>query len=343
VWDDLLYHELARSHGNAVIESGNFYFGLLSFAYGLFGDTTLVGRMINIALSSLCIYPVALIFCHLNIKKAYIKMALLIFSIIPSMAAWSIFEIKDIIIQFALLASIGIYITQVNNKSISICAVFALLLMGYVLEKSRSGAGLILLISLILQLLKDLKIKGHLTNISRVSLSLSAILIIVLLNHTGVLGAPIESVPTKLQQYRTWNYRQIQEGVFRDRLIVSNVGQIWKLPVSFIAYLISPIPRIDLSPQLPFMIEFGGIIKAFEFPLLIAGLLLIFNIVKRLGYLVLPFIFPLLFLVLYNPTNWRQGVAYMPIFYISGIAFFIKILKCSPKTGQGNKVEDGLP
>jgi len=323
VFDDETYSFIADE---GIPIKTNLYQSILIYLYNFFGKNTLVGRFTNLFISSISLYPISSILSKIiKIERAR-KIVLLLFAFLPYEALWSIFEVKEVLLGFVLIIyldfSLKVIYYEYKKRNIQyfVLNLLIILFLSIIANGIRSGMFYIMIISLIASLLAKKK-----KFVVAIIIFLLALVIFYLTNIN-------EDDLNKYYLYKKWIRTQLSEASIYNWFLITEYADIWKLPITFIAYCISPIPtprKIILGQ--PFFISIGTILKLFSIPFILFGMFKIYKLAKKISYLIIVFIIPVIFISIWNFTNHRQGQAYIFIYFISFGLFLEDILKARKK------------
>lgn len=310
--DDEFYETTWLAGG--LLDERNIYVSFSLFIGNYFGNySALILRGINIVLSSFVAFPMICILQRLDVTTRSTKFAVLALLFSPYSAAHSIFSIKDLVSAFFLTTSLWLVIrsstTRVGNDIMhfTLPTLLSLLCLSLLLEGLRTGQGFATMATAVFALASPLR--------RRISPPLIVIIFVPALAILSSWAANnIDTYLLHADRYMRWISTQVAAGDFRAFFIVDTLAEIWKVPLAFSGYILGPIPQPSLSGR--FMIDNGGWLKIFDFPIIIFFLLGLLQLKRRLLPFFLPVLIPLLFSAIWNVSNFRAQLAYYPAIYI---------------------------
>jgi len=312
--DDRTYSQFASGVYEIDKNMINYYHFFLKYVYIIFSQNTYIGRGINIFLSSISIFPLSVVLDRLGIvSKKTIRITLKLYTFLPFEAVFSLFEIKDLLILFILLLYSVVTFEKVLNSRKFVLRIFEIAFLSFVAEGLRSLLGFLMLLIFLINLGKNSHLRKEVF-IILISLFLCLLLFI---NKFNIYDIIIEDYNDYLK-YTKWIFTQIGETSIYRFFIILDPKQFYKFPISFLAYLIYPLPTSLPSINVPFMFSIGKWLKLLSIPLVLLGLMGLPICLKRLKSLSLIFVIPLLTISALNFTNYRQGFPfYVPLIYSS--------------------------
>lgn len=304
VYDDESYYRMAM--GENFSDTSNLYTYFLRWLYDVFGQSSLNGRLVNMAFSIMTIYPLAFLEkemsndCHYRATKF---MALSPFQIFISF-----FEIKDIILMFTFTTSYAII--KSFSKKISVSNIAELILLCVISEQIRSGMGAIPILLLFIDKTKNgigtTKIQRFFSKVVGLGMCIP---IIIFYFQDYILDQSM-----KIEQYQTWIFTQFSSLSIYNQFVITQIQDIWKLPFCFILYAMQPLNALDGSSR--FFREWGMFAKIIDVPVLLMALRWLVEYIKKEKIYSLMFIIPYAFVSGINLTNARQGFFLYPIMYL---------------------------
>ncbi|MHA1285724.1 MAG: hypothetical protein ACTSQP_24750 [Promethearchaeota archaeon] len=318
VYDDKFYHSFASGMiENIQSYKLNYYHYFLKIIYDIFGNNILLGRILNIILSSVFVYMFSLILLYIiknNKNKGKILLSSTIFyAFNPYIAIYSCFDLKDWIIAILYgIIIIAIFNYYYNFKYRIINFVLILILI-FLINNFRKGLGVI---SLFLAFVFFMPFKFEKKKLNLIFLfSLCFLLLIIFV---------FNFIKIDLKEY--YEIFKFQRNIFfsqnleiRKYLTIKNFYDLPKLPLSIIVYILSPFPSLDFSYN-RIIINYGGWFKLFEQLVVLLGF---FQLIRKfkINNIEIFILVPIIILALMNPTNYRQSIFILPYFYIFGFFF----------------------
>ena len=305
VYDDQTYHEVAM--GLQVVRDDNAYYSFLTWVYGLFGRSSMNGRLINLFMSLMTIYPTAIIEKSVITRTNFGATKLVALS--PFMIFCSFFEVKDIILLFSFTgayATLKICERKHEKWQFLLFASFCMISEGF-----RSGMGILPIGILIFKRL----IKG--IGQSRLERFLSAMVGLTIgIGVVSYVGSSyLQEAGLRLDRYQRWIFTQFSENSIYNQFVITDISSLWKLPFCFVLYMIQPLNALDGSRRL--FSEFGTFAKLLDVAPLLIAILYMPRFIRREKWDSLLLFIPLSFVSAINLTNSRQGFFLYPLLYIS--------------------------
>lgn len=304
VYDDETYYRTAMGASYGIYS--NLYTYFLRWLYNTFGQSSLNGRIVNLAFSVMTIYPLAYLEKSFNDFTDF--KATIFFALSPFQIFISFFEIKDIILMFTFTASYAL----IKHLKIAMSAVdmIELVFLCFISEQIRSGMGAIPIVLIIVDKVK----KG--VGATKLQRMFSCIIIIgiciaVLLFY---FGNYILEQSTRIEKYQSWIFTQFSSESMYNQFVITGIQDIWKLPFCFILYAFQPFNALDGSKR--FLGEWGMFAKFIDVPVLLMALRWLIVYIKKEKLFSLFFLLPYAFVSGINLTNARQGFFLYPIMYL---------------------------
>lgn len=303
VYDDETYYKFAAFDIGQALNGYNVF---LHWLYWVFGKSSLNGRIVNITLSLLTIYPLASIENNLNDETSF--MAAKFCALSPFMVFISFFEIKDIILMFSFTASYALIKEYIKTRNKWI--IVLLIILGFVGEQIRTSMGVIpiavLLVSIIVQGFGK-------TRRQRI---FSSVIVLAIIVGCGLyIGQGyINDASLKVENYQTWIFTQFSESSIYNWFVITKLTDIWKLPFCFVLYALQPLNALDGSGR--FFMEWGMLAKILDVPVLLMSMWWLPQYIKKEKLYAILFILPYAFVSGINLTNARQGFFLYPIMYL---------------------------
>lgn len=240
---------------NSYAKTTNSYKYYLGLAYYIFGRSTLVGRLLNIFFSILCVPYIFLIskylFNNINISKRIT----LIFVLLPDSIFFSAFEFKDILLSYLTLIIIYETIRIANlkkqprhsNKSV-VFSIATTLLSFYVMNNVRFFIGEMLLLFYWINLYLFLKSKKQFNLQFKLlcAIPLFIILIFSINSYYNFINYEFYNIKYHYLFSHKINYlldNPYQGGNLIKLSRINELAEIYKLPFSIYSYIVLPIPR----------------------------------------------------------------------------------------------------
>lgn len=305
VYDDQTYHEVAM--GLQAARDDNAYYSFLTWVYTMFGHSSMNGRLINLFMSLMAIYPTAIIEKSIITRTNFRATKLV--SLSPFMVFCSFFEIKDIILLFTFTgayATLKLFERKHKKWQLLLLAFFCV-----ISEMFRSGMGILPIGILIFQML----IKG--IGQSRFERFLSAVvgLMIGIGAFFYVGSSYLLEAGLQLDRYQRWIFTQFSESSIYNQFVITDISGLWKLPFCFLLYMIQPLNALDGTQR--FFSEFGAFVKLLDVAPLLIAILFMPRFIRREKWDSFLLFIPLSFVSAINLTNSRQGYFLYPLLYIS--------------------------
>jgi hypothetical protein len=330
-FDDEFY-EQAWQLGNTV-DQRNAYVTMAVNIGQLFGDyTPVILRETNIVLSALTAFPALLVLQRFGVSEWGIKISLLLLLFSPYPLAHSLFAIKDFITAFLLVIAI-LQIVEIasapatveNGHRFLVVRILVLVGLCLLLEEMRRGQGLVTISALLVTMILWPRI--HVPAMLKLLL-----FVLLLVSVVAWLHWYGDAYFVHAARYIQWIGTQVAKEDFRSFLIIDSLTEIWKIPISFAAYLLGPLPQPGQTGRI--LIDAGGWLKFFDLPVLIFILFGFWRVNPvALTPLALMVLLPLLLSSVWNVSNFRAQLAYYPSLYI----MFAFLLDQEP-----NRVRSGL-
>lgn len=305
VYDDQTYHEVAM--GLQAVRDDNAYYSFLKWVYSLFGCSSINGRLINLFMSLMAIYPTAIIEKSIITRTNFRGTKLVALS--PFMVFCSFFEVKDIILLFSFTgayATLKILERKHEKWQFLLLAFFCAISEGF-----RSGMGVLPIGILIFKIL----IKG--IGQSRFERFVSAMIGLTIgIGAVFYVGSGyLLEVGLQLDRYQRWIFTQFSETSIYNQFVITDILDIWKLPFCFLLYMIQPLNALDGTQR--FFSEFGTFAKLLDVAPLLIAILYMPRFIRREKWDSMLLFIPLSFVSAINLTNSRQGYFLYPLLYIS--------------------------
>lgn len=304
VYDDETYYRTAM--GGNFSDITNLYTYFLRWLYDVFGQSSLNGRLVNMAFSIMTIYPLAFLEQEMSKDCHYLATRFMAFS--PFQIFISFFEIKDIILMFTFTSAYAII--KSLSKKISAFNIVELILLCIISEQIRSGMGVIPILLLLIDKAKNGIGRTKIQRLcSAAVVCCVCIVVIVFYFQDYILDQSI-----RIDKYQQWIFTQFAPQSIYNQFIITQVQDIWKLPFCFILYALQPLNAFDGSNR--FFGEWGMLAKFFDVPILLMALRWLWNYIKKEKVYALIFLIPYIFVSGINLSNVRQGLFLYPIMYI---------------------------
>ena len=269
VYDDETYYRTAMGAPYGMYS--NLYTYFLRWLYNTFGQSSLNGRIVNLAFSVMTIYPLAYLEKSFNDFTDF--KATTFFALSPFQIFISFFEIKDIILMFTFTASYALI--KHLKIAVSTVDIIELSFLCFISEQIRSGMGAIPIVLLVIDKVK----KGiGATKLQRMfsCIIIAGICVAVLLFY---FGDYILEQNTKIEKYQEWIFTQFSSESMYNQFVITGIQDIWKLPFCFILYAFQPLSTLDGSKR--FFGEWGMFAKFIDVPVLLMALRWLTVYIKR--------------------------------------------------------------
>jgi len=305
VYDDQTYHEVAMGLQEA--RDDNAYYSFLTWVYAIFGRSSMNGRLINLFMSLMAIYPTAIIEKSIITRTNF--RATKLASLSPFMVFCSFFEIKDIILLFTFTgtyATLKLFEKKHKKRQLLLLTFFCV-----ISEMFRSGMGILPIGILIFKML----IKG--IGQSRFERFFSAMVgLMIGIGAIFYVGSSyLLEAGLQLDRYQRWIFTQFSESSIYNQFVITDISGLWKLPFCFLLYMIQPLNALDGTQR--FFSEFGAFAKLLDVAPLLIAILFMPRFIRREKWDSLLLFIPLSFVSAINLTNSRQGYFLYPLLYIS--------------------------
>ncbi|MEM3431550.1 MAG: hypothetical protein QW783_03330 [Candidatus Micrarchaeia archaeon] len=320
VYDDETYSLGAAGYINNY-EGGNLYSEIIKIIYYIFGNNSINGRFFNIFLASISVYPLYNILINILKSEKAINAAIIAYIFLPYDAFWSVFEVKDILLLCIMIFYIDIIlniekmISSNKKKALIILYLILILLFGILAEGIRRGTFFLMSLGAFLNI--SIKVSSR-RKVLIITILVLCLFLWLVFGLNNITVSPV----AKYRLYQYWIKTQIGQGSIYNWFLITEPSNIWKLPFTILAYIMSPFPTIrKMNLGYPFFLSFGSVLKIFSIPCLLLGMIKIRILLERIRFAFLVLFIPLLIVSMWNFTNFRQGIAYLWIFVISYGAF----------------------
>lgn len=315
VYDDESYYHVAMGT-IYIVDGDNLYNYILKFIYDAFGQSSFNGRLVNMFVSLMTIYPLAYLEKELNHETRF--GATIFFALSPFQIFISFFEIKDIILMFTYVSAYALTKMMKKDQEKSLGLLIQFMFFCAISEGIRSGMGIIPIAIFILDRLRI----G--VGISKIQRNISGFIFIILFSTIiyTYFQDYILSQSIRIDNYQKWIFTQFGSTSIYNKFIITDIKDIWKLPICFILYAVQPLNALDGSSR--FFGEWGMFAKLIDVPILLMSIRWLHVFVKKEGVYSLMFIIPYTFVSAVNLSNARQGFFLYPIMYLINFYGFSK-------------------
>lgn len=305
ITDDETYYKFAAG---LISDETREYAFFLKNIYNIFGISTLRGRIVNIFLSSMTVYPITYIENSFSDSNKLIATKLFVF--LPFQLFFCMFEIKDILLLWAVMNTyMSIKILKEDNRNILNWIITFIFI--YISEMFRSTAGIVSLLVLILIIFFDKESKNKKEIFVKLFIILVFIIIIIIVFFKSEYGG---EMILSLDRYNRWIETQINTNGIYNFLRIRTIKDIWKLPISCFMYIIQPLTGLYNTNRL--YSDYGFILRIFDLPIIMLSILGIRCYLRKENYFFIIFLIPLIFLSAVNLTNTREFIYVSPFIYL---------------------------
>lgn len=312
VSDDYSYYYTAARNYLNLEEGRNNYQTFLTYLYHFFGVSSLNGRIVNLFASALTTYPIAYLDRTINGDRGRF-LATKFYCFVPYMVVISSFEIKDILTMLFFISACAVMQNMILGKAEHKWILLALFC--FLTEWMRNGMGLLIVVSYIGGMLlkhfgkeRDHKALWKLFGV--IFLVFLAVLSIEFLIST----AYFQEISELLELYMLGRDEMISSGSFFDFLTIHSIGEIWKVPLDLVFFIVLPNASENTGR---FLLDLGIFFRVFDVPVSILGIYWLVRKFSEFGMLAICVLVPYCYLACFQIVAYREVIFILPLIYIA--------------------------